>query len=81
MLLFARDITQKAMKKKVIACCADTGEVWAYECHGDPDFTHFEFISCQMGRHELFQMKNMASDFRILTVDYQRRLFTVERQG
>ena len=69
------------MKKKVIACCADTGEVWAYECRGDPDFTHFEYITCQIGRHELFQIKNESIRFRILTVDYQRKSFTVTKQG
>ena len=81
MLLFAKDIPRQAMKKKVIACSPDTGEVWAYECHGDPDFTHFEYITCQMGRHELFQIKNETNNFRTLTVDYQRKMFTIGKQG
>ena len=81
MFLFAKDITRQGMKKKVIACSANTGEIWAYEYHGDQNFTHFEYISCQMGRHELFQIKNKTNYFRILTVDYQRKLFTVGKEA
>ena len=81
MLLFAKDITRQAMKKKVIAFSANTGEFWVYECHGDPDFTHFLYVTCQIGRHELFQIKKEGNEHRILKVNHQRRLFTVGRQG
>ena len=69
------------IKSEVIGC-SDDGKTYKLRFEGSLSLEHIrDWVSCQIGQSRLFQVKDGNCNFRILTMDPERKCYDLERNG